>query len=179
MRAGLAALLALAAALGACSGGGAGGSSATAAPAADTVTAEDRANCDRAAVRHEAALAMGLSGVRDLINRDDGAVLVVDAATWRSLPYDGQRRVLALIDCAAAGPGMTLAQILVRQDRDGADMMRVTGAELMRWEGEGLSRPVTAAAATSAAATAEAAAAQAPAAAAAGDSDAGNSVPGD
>lgn len=72
---------------------------------------------------------------------DEGAlVLTVDPGQWRNLGYGLRQQIVAIIDCADAGPGKYHATIYVAAP-DKTAIMKITTPELMRWRAEGLAAP--------------------------------------
>jgi hypothetical protein len=82
----------------------------------------------------------GRAGVHDVSPVAEGIVIVVYPPLWRSMSLEDQKRFLTVFDCAGAGPGKSFVNLFVRQDRDGPDMMHVTGGELVAWRKDGYAK---------------------------------------
>lgn len=68
---------------------------------------------------------------------NDELLLTVDPNQWRNLGYGMRQQLIAIFDCADAGPGKYHTNIIIRST-DGTDLMKAPTAELMQWRAGGL-----------------------------------------
>ncbi|SRR5258708_6829517 len=87
------------------------------------------------AFKGQVAAAAPFKGVDEL--EHDELLLTVDPGQWRNLGYGMRQQIIAIFDCADAGPGNYHTDVIVRST-DGTDMMKVATPELTQWRAEGL-----------------------------------------
>ena len=87
------------------------------------------------AFKGRVAAAAPFKGVDEL--EHDELLLTVDPGQWRNLGYGMRQQIIAIFDCADAGPGNYHTNIYVRGP-DGSDIMTVAQPELMQWRAAGL-----------------------------------------
>lgn len=84
----------------------------------------------------KAAVAAPFKWSREL--EHDEFLLTVDPGQWNNLGYGMRQQIIAIFDCANAGPGKYHSDIIIRSVTDGTDLMKVSTPELMQWRAAGL-----------------------------------------
>ena len=96
--------------------------------------------CDQGLAKMAASILMRTGGLLGESVTPEGLVLVVQVGQWRATPLPSQQRLVAVVDCAIAGPGKDLAAVHVRQDRDGPDLLDAEAGELLEWREAGYAK---------------------------------------